>query len=80
MGKLAPIGDSVDSKTGKLTKVDGSDQFSMVWQHPNFGSQHCCLYSVRVLQEPAARHFTLGVLVLQMDPEEQTRYPVTILA
>jgi len=31
-----------------------------------------------VLQVPTARHSTLDMLALEMDPEDQSRYPVTI--
>ena len=77
-GKLAPIGDFVDRNTGKLTEDSGDDQFSVVWQDPSFDSQQRCFYYVRVLQVPTARHSTLDMLALEMDPEDQSRYPVTI--
>lgn len=77
-GKLSPIGDAVNRKTGKLDKELGSAELSVLWRDPTFNQNQKSFYYVRVLQAPTARHSTLDMLALGLDPEAQNNYPVTI--
>lgn len=77
-GKLASIGDTVNRKTGKLDSDLGSAELAVVWTDPSFDAEQRSFYYVRVLQVPTARHSTLDMLALGLDPEAQNKYPVTI--
>lgn len=77
-GKLAPIGDTVDRKTGKVSNTIGEPALSVVWQDPEFDPLVRSFYYVRVLQIPTVRHSTLDMLALGVDPESQSDYPVVL--
>ncbi|NIB44922.1 DUF3604 domain-containing protein [Pseudomaricurvus alkylphenolicus] len=77
-GKLAPVGDTVNPRTGKVTNSIGSTELSVLWQDPDFDVDQRAFYYVRVLQIPTARHSTLDMLALGKDPSAQDKFPVNI--
>lgn len=76
-GALAPIGSSVDMKTGLTANSIGAPKLSARWVDPQFDPDQSAFYYVRVLQIPTARHSLLDKLALSK-PEIDTRRPDTI--
>ncbi len=70
-GKLAPIADTVDRATGKLTSDGGAPELVTVWRDPDFDADQRAFYYVRVLQVPTARHSLLDAVALQIEPPEE---------
>lgn len=70
-GKLSPVADTVDRKTGKLMSDDGAPELVTVWQDPDFNEDERAFYYVRVLQVPTARHSLLDAIALQIDPPKE---------
>lgn len=70
-GKLSPIIDTVDRKTGKLISDEGAPELITVWQDPDFNADQRAFYYVRVLQVPTARHSLLDAIALQIDPPKE---------
>lgn len=73
-GSLAPVGSSVDLKTGLTANTIGAPTLQVVWQDPNFDPEQAAFYYVRVLQIPTARHSLLDKLALG-DDDIDTRRP-----
>ncbi|MBT4522355.1 MAG: DUF3604 domain-containing protein [Halieaceae bacterium] len=64
---LAPVGNTVNLKTGKVSNSIGAAQLSAVWQDPMFNARQSAFYYVRVLQIPTARHSLLDAIALEME-------------
>jgi hypothetical protein len=73
-GSLAPVGSSVDLKTGLTGNTIGAPTLQVVWQDPDFDPEQAAFYYVRVLQIPTARHSLLDKLALG-DDDIDTRRP-----
>jgi len=76
-GKLTPVGNSVDLKTGLYNNTIGKAQLAKVWTDPNFKASQRSFYYVRVLQIPTPRNSTYDAIALGIDPKE-TGKPLTI--
>jgi hypothetical protein len=76
-GKVAPIGNTVDIKTGKYTNTIGDTQLATVWTDTEFDAGVRAFYYVRVLQIPTPRHTLFDTLALGVDPKESGN-PATI--
>jgi len=58
-GKLPPVGNTVDLKTGKYTNTIGAAGLKTLWKDPQFDPHHCAAYYLRVLEIPTPRWSTL---------------------
>jgi hypothetical protein len=76
-GKLTPVGNTVDLKTGLYNNTIGEAQLAKVWTDPNFKASQKSFYYVRVLQIPTPRNSTYDAIALGIDPKE-TGKPLTI--
>ncbi len=76
-GKVAPVGNTVDLKTGKYTNTIGDTQLATVWTDPEFDPALRAFYYVRVLQIPTPRHTLFDTMALGIDPKESGN-PATI--
>jgi Protein of unknown function (DUF3604) len=74
-GKLPPVGNSVNLKTGAYTNDIGDAQLATTWTDPAFNAAQSAFYYVRVLQIPTPRHSLLDAIALQMDVEETGKPP-----
>lgn len=61
-GKLAPVGSTVDLKTGKWDNSIGAAELATVWTDPTFKADQPAAYYVRVLEIPTPRWSTLRAL------------------
>ena len=75
-GNLAPVGNTVDLKSGKVDNSIGAAQLSAAWSDPEFNPAQQAFYYVRVLQIPTARHSLLDAVALGQ--EHAGDYPDTI--
>jgi hypothetical protein len=75
-GRLSPIGNTVNLKTGEVDNSIGAPQLSVVWKDPQFDPSQNAFYYVRVLQIPTARHSLLDAIALGR--EHAGDYPDTI--
>jgi hypothetical protein len=66
----APVGNSVDLKTGNYTNDIGDAQLTAYWQDPEFKAGERAFYYVRVLQIPTPRHSTYASIAMGKDPKE----------
>jgi hypothetical protein len=76
-GKVAPVGNTVDLKTGKYTNTIGDAQLATLWTDPEFDPALRAFYYVRVLQIPTPRHTLFDTIALGIDPKESGN-PATI--
>ncbi len=76
-GKVTPVGNTVDLKTGKYTNSIGDAQLATVWTDPDFDPGLRAFYYVRVLQIPTPRHTLFDTIALGVDPKESGN-PATI--
>jgi hypothetical protein len=76
-GKVPPVGNTVDIKTGKYSNSIGDAQLATVWTDPEFDVSVRAFYYVRVLQIPTPRHTLFDTIALGIDPEESGN-PTTI--
>jgi hypothetical protein len=76
-GKLPPIGNTVDLRTGRYTNDIGEEALMGVWQDPDFDPAQPAFYYARVLQIPTPRHSLLDAIALGVDVEDTGR-PATI--
>lgn len=76
-GKVTPVGNTVDLKTGKYTNSIGDAQLATVWTDPEFDPGLRAFYYVRVLQIPTPRHTLFDTIALGIDPKESGN-PATI--
>lgn len=58
-GKVTPISNTVDLKTGKYTNSVGAASLTKVWADPEFDSRVPAVYYARVLEIPTPRWTTL---------------------
>lgn len=69
-GRIAPVGDTVDRKTGEVDNRIGAPELVATWQDPDFKPEQRAFYYVRVLQIPTARHSYLDALALGVEHPE----------
>jgi hypothetical protein len=69
-GKLSPVGNTVDMKTGRYTNTIGAAQLSVMWADPDFDAKQRAFYYVRVLQIPTPRNSTYDAIALKINPKE----------
>ena len=67
-GKLPPIGDTVDLKSGRYTNSIGAVELSTVWRDPQFDPNKAAAYYVRVLEIPTPRWSTLLAIQYGLAP------------
>lgn len=58
-GKLPPVGDTVDLKTGRYRNEIGAEELEAVWKDSEFKPRQAALYYLRVLEIPTPRWSTL---------------------
>ena len=75
-GKLLPVGDSVDHRTGIYANDIGAPELAAVWTDPAFNPDARAVYYVRVLQIPTPRNSLYDSVALQATPPEG--YPEVI--
>lgn len=76
-GKVPPVGNTVDVKTGLYTNTIGAVQLSTVWIDPDFDARQSAFYYVRVLEIPTPRHSLFDAIALGIDVS-QTHEPATL--
>ena len=76
-GKLPPVGNTGDVRTGAYTNSIGDAQLAAVWTDPEFDPSKRALYYARVIQIPTPRHTLFDAIALGIDPAE-TGNPPTI--
>jgi len=76
IGKLPPVGNTVDIKKATYTKDIGDTQLSVVWTDPDFDPTIKAVYYVRVLEIPTPRWSTYDAAKLGVEPPEGV--PATI--
>jgi len=69
-GKLSPVGDTVNHKTGHYTNSIGAPELTAIWQDPEFDPHERAFYYVRVLQIPTPRNSLYDSIALQAEPPE----------
>jgi hypothetical protein len=76
-GKLAPVGNTVDLKTGRVSNSIGAIHLNALWRDPSYRKGQNAFYYARVLQIPTARYSLFDAIKLGIDPR-QTGKPLTI--
>jgi hypothetical protein len=66
-GKLSPVGNSANIRTGKTANTIGAVQLATVWRDPEFDPEVNAVYYARVLQIPTVRHSQLDGIALGVD-------------
>lgn len=69
-GKLPPVENTVDLRTGEVDNRVGAETLSAVWTDPDFDAAQSAFYYLRVLQIPTARHSLLDAIALGMESAE----------
>lgn len=76
-GKVKPVGNTVDLRTGNYTNSIGDPLLVTTWTDPEFDVSVRAFYYVRVLQIPTPRHTLFDTIALGVDPKESGN-PATI--
>ena len=63
-GKLPPVGNTVDLRTGAMENSIGAPQLSARWRDPDYQPGQAAFYYARVIQVPTARHSLLDAIAL----------------
>jgi hypothetical protein len=69
-GKLPPLENTVDLRTGEVDYRVGAETLSAVWTDPDFDAAQSAFYYLRVLQIPTARHSLLDAIAMGMETAE----------
>ena len=69
-GKLPPVENTVDLRTGEVDNRVGAETLSAVWTDPDFDAAQPAFYYLRVLQIPTARHSLLDAIAMGMESAE----------
>ncbi|MEZ5550816.1 MAG: DUF3604 domain-containing protein [Pseudomonadales bacterium] len=67
-GRLPPVGNTVDRRTGRYTNSIGDTELRALWQDPEFDPAQPAFYYARVLEIPTPRHSLLDALALGIEP------------
>ncbi len=70
LGKLTPIGNTVDITTGVYTNGIGDVQLATIWRDPDFDPAREAFYYVRVIEIPTPRYSTFDAIALGITPPE----------
>jgi len=73
---VAPVGNTVDVKTGAYSNAIGSPELTTLWSDPEFDPDLRSFYYVRVLQIPTPRHTLYAAVALNQNPP--AGYPTSI--
>jgi hypothetical protein len=76
-GKLPPVMNTVDLKTGKQLPIEGAPALHGFWSDPDFDPSERAFYYLRVLQVPTPRHTLYDAIAFGVDPQE-SGHPPTI--
>lgn len=76
-GKLPPLGNTVDFRTGRYTNDIGDPWLSTVWRDPDFDPNVRAFYYLRIIAIPTPRHTLYDAIALGMDPDK-TGHPSLI--
>jgi hypothetical protein len=76
-GRLPPVRDLVNLRSGRLTEVEGATALHAFWSDLDFDPEQPAFYYLRVLQVPTARHTLYDAIAHGTDPKE-TGHPPTI--
>jgi hypothetical protein len=68
VGKLPPVGNTVDVKNATYTNTVGDNELSAVWTDPDFDPSQHAVYYVRVLEIPTPRWSTYDAKALGIEP------------
>ncbi|MFQ3324643.1 MAG: hypothetical protein ACI90U_002473 [Pseudomonadales bacterium] len=66
-GKLTPVANTADIRTGKTDNTIGAEQLATVWTDPEFDASSNAIYYARVLQIPTVRHSQLDAVALGIE-------------
>jgi hypothetical protein len=66
-GKLAAVGNTANTRTGKTANTIGAAELATVWLDPEFDPVQSAFYYARVLQIPTVRHSQLDAIAMGMD-------------
>lgn len=76
-GRVPPVQDLVDLRTGANLDVEGVPALHGFWSDPQFDPKEPAFYYLRVLEVPTPRHSLLDALARGTDPAD-AGYPPTI--
>lgn len=66
-GKLPPVGNTANIRTGKTANTIGAPQLATVWTDPEFNPNTNAVYYLRVLQIPTVRHSQLDAVAMDVE-------------
>lgn len=75
-GRVRPVGNTVDLKTGRYSNTIGAASLGVVWTDPEFDPKRPAVYYARVMEIPTARWSTL--LAIQHHLPLPTKVPLTL--
>ena len=75
-GRVRPVGNTVDLKTGRFSNSIGAASLSVVWTDPEFDPKRPAVYYARIMEIPTARWSTL--MAIQHRLPLPTKAPLTI--
>jgi hypothetical protein len=70
LGKLTPVGNTVDITTGIYTNSIGDVQLATLWRDPDFDPAREAFYYARVIEIPTPRYSTFDAIALGITPPE----------
>jgi len=76
LGKVPPVGNTVDIKSASYKNTIGATQLRAVWSDPDFDPALHAVYYVRVLEIPTPRWSTYDAKALGIEPPKEA--PATI--
>lgn len=76
-GTLEPVGNTVDTRTGRYRNSIGAAELTALWTDPAFDPARPAFYYVRVLEIPTPRQHLFDALALEVDPATLPQ-PMTI--
>jgi len=69
-GRVLPISNTVDLRTGEYANLFGAPSLSAYWEDPAFDRTERAFYYLRVIQIPTPRHTLSDAIALGMDPKD----------
>lgn len=71
-GFPAPVGNTVNLRTGKLDNAIGAAELTAQWTDPDFDPEQRAFYYVRVIEIPTARHGLYDAVAMGLEDEDMT--------